>query len=99
MEGLNKSQHDEYATAFAILALYDGGVSTSTVCGRLPRLDTKTTSSCLLGGRRPGTRETTPLRIARTIDGLRAKLSLQDRSDDDVMLTFCFVFLLICRPM
>jgi hypothetical protein len=27
MEGLSKSQHDEYATAFAILALYDGGVS------------------------------------------------------------------------
>jgi hypothetical protein len=26
MEGLSKTQHDEYATAFAILALYDGGV-------------------------------------------------------------------------
>jgi len=27
MEGLSKSQKDEFATAFAILALYDGGVS------------------------------------------------------------------------
>jgi hypothetical protein len=31
MEGLSKSQHDEYATAFAILALYDGGVRTCIV--------------------------------------------------------------------
>jgi len=28
MDKLNKSQKDEYATVFAILALYDGGVST-----------------------------------------------------------------------
>lgn len=27
MDKLTKSQKDEYATAFAILALYDGGVS------------------------------------------------------------------------
>lgn len=27
MDKLSKTQKDEYATAFAILALYDGGVS------------------------------------------------------------------------
>jgi hypothetical protein len=29
MDGLSKAQKDEFATAFAILALYDGGVSNS----------------------------------------------------------------------
>ena len=29
MNNLSKSQKDEYATAFAMLALYDGGVSTT----------------------------------------------------------------------
>lgn len=29
MDALTKEQKDEYATAYAILALYDGGVSTS----------------------------------------------------------------------
>ena len=29
MNNLSKSQKDEYATAFAMLALYDGGVSTN----------------------------------------------------------------------
>ena len=29
MNNLSKSQKDEYATAFAMLALYDGGVRTS----------------------------------------------------------------------
>lgn len=30
MDNLKKEQKDEYATAFAILALYDGGVSSSS---------------------------------------------------------------------
>ena len=29
MNNLSKSQKDEYATAFAMLALYDGGVRTN----------------------------------------------------------------------
>jgi hypothetical protein len=31
MDKLSKAQKDEYATAFSILALYDGGVSDSIV--------------------------------------------------------------------
>jgi hypothetical protein len=31
MDKLSKAQKDEYATAFAILALYDGGVSVRCV--------------------------------------------------------------------
>ena len=31
MDGLSKAQKDEMATAFAILALYDGGVSTCVI--------------------------------------------------------------------
>uniref|UniRef100_A0A7S3P7L9 60S acidic ribosomal protein P1 n=1 Tax=Amphora coffeiformis TaxID=265554 RepID=A0A7S3P7L9_9STRA len=30
MEKISKEQHDEYATAFAILALYDGGAEMTT---------------------------------------------------------------------
>ena len=33
MDSFTKSQKDEYATAFAILALYDGGVSFVLDCG------------------------------------------------------------------
>lgn len=35
MEKLTKAQKDELATSFAILALYDGGVSFLCVCVRL----------------------------------------------------------------
>jgi hypothetical protein len=31
MDKLNKTQKDEYATVFALLALYDGGVSTKNI--------------------------------------------------------------------
>lgn len=36
MDKLSKSQKDEYATAFAILALYDGGVSSKQAKVQLP---------------------------------------------------------------